>query len=111
MQGMRDLLRGSLRRSLRDLSPLDRLTAAWPVACGTALASRGEIERLDEEGVVHVRVESAAWMQPFFGARSMLASELGKIAGVAVSEIHFSLTTHTQGRAAAEAPRAPGEKI
>lgn len=111
MQGMRDLLRGSLRRTLRDLSPLDRLSSAWPVACGSALAARGEIERLDEQGVVHVRVESAAWMQPFLGARLMLASELAKIAGVSISEIHFSLAANTQGHPAEGVRRTPGEKI
>ena len=43
MQGMRDLLRGSLGRSLRELPEEDRLMAAWPVACGSALAGHAEV--------------------------------------------------------------------
>ena len=39
MQRMRELLRGSLARSLRELSEQDRLAAAWPVACGPSLAA------------------------------------------------------------------------
>ena len=56
MQGMRDVLRGSLGRSLRELPDEDRLAAAWPVACGSALAGHGEVRHLDPEGVLHVRV-------------------------------------------------------
>ena len=39
MQRMREMLRDSLARSLRELPELDRLAAAWPVACGPALAA------------------------------------------------------------------------
>jgi hypothetical protein len=42
MERMRDVLRGSLGRSLRALPEEDRLAAAWPVACGSALAGHGE---------------------------------------------------------------------
>ena len=89
MEGMRDLIRGSLSRSLRDLTPADRLATAWPVACGSALAARGEIERLDADRVVHVVVDSVEWMQPFLSMRSALANDLARISGVAVCEIHF----------------------
>ena len=65
MQGMRDMLRGSLARSLRPLPPLDRLAAAWPVACGSALAGHGEIVGY-EDGVVRIVVSSpepGIWFQ------------------------------------------------
>jgi hypothetical protein len=88
MQGMRDLLRSSLGVSLRDLSAEDRLAAAWPVACGSALASHGEIDRL-EDGVVYVLVLSEEWMQPFFGMRLTLLNDLRRIASVPLSGIHF----------------------
>ena len=87
MQGMRDLIRGSLSRSLRDLTPADRLAAAWPVACGSALASRGEIT-----------VDSAEWMQPFLSMRAALANDLARISGVKVSEIHFRAKPYSQAR-------------
>ena len=89
MERMRDLLRGSLGRSLRDLSPEDRLTAAWQVACGAALAARGSVSHLDPEGVLHVRVISPEWLPVFFDRRTSLARDLARIAGVRLSGIHF----------------------
>ncbi len=91
MQNMRDLLRSSLGRSLRDLSDLDRLSAAWPVACGSILASRAEVTALDEDNVLHVRVTSQEWMQQFQQMQGVLASDLGRIARVRLSGIHFEL--------------------
>ncbi len=89
MQRMRDVLRDSLRRSLRDVSDEDRLTAAWRVACGPALAEHTQVLHLDRENVLHVRVNGAVWMQQFLHMRSALANDLGRIAGVRLSGIHF----------------------
>jgi hypothetical protein len=89
MQRMRDVLRSSLARSLRELPDEDRLAAAWPVACGPALAGHGELLHLDAEGTLHVRVAGAAWMRQFQQMRSALASDLGRIAGVQLIGIHF----------------------
>ena len=88
MQGMREVLRGSLGRSLRPLPALDRLAAAGPVACGSALAGRGEIVSYDD-GLVRVIVSSEEWMQPLLHMRLVLTSDLARIAGVPVSAIHF----------------------
>jgi len=89
MQRMRDVLRGSLGRSLRELPDEDRLAAAWPVACGPALAAHGQVLHLDTEAVLHVRVTGAEWMQQFLHMRSALANDLGRIAGVRLHGIHF----------------------
>jgi Dna[CI] antecedent, DciA len=89
MQGMRDVLRGSLGRSLRELPDEDRLAAAWPVACGSALAGHGKVMHLDAERVLHVRVAGAEWMKQFVQVRSALANDLGRIAGVKLAGIHF----------------------
>lgn len=89
MQRMRDVLRGSLGVSLRDLSPEDRLVAAWQVVCGQALASRGEVSHLDPENVLHVRVRDAEWMREFLDRRSALKQELERIAAVPLAGIHF----------------------
>jgi len=89
MQGMRDLLRGALGRSLRELPDEDRLAAAWPVACGSALAGHGEVGHLDREGVLHVKVLEPEWMKQFVSVRSALANDLGRIAGVKLAGIHF----------------------
>jgi predicted nucleic acid-binding Zn ribbon protein len=75
MQRMRDVLRGSLARSLRELPDEDRLAAAWPVACGPALAAHAQVLHLDAEHVLHVRVDGSEWMQQFLHMRSALAND------------------------------------
>lgn len=89
MEGMRDVLRGSLGRSLRELPDEDRLMAAWPVACGSALAGHAKVLYLDAEKVLHVRVDGAQWMTQFGQMRSALANDLGRIARVRLAGIHF----------------------
>jgi hypothetical protein len=89
MQRMRDLLRGSLGRSLRTLPEEDRLVAAWPVACGPALAAHGEVLGLDGDYVLHVRVLHAEWREQFMQMRSMLTNDLRRIAGARLEAIHF----------------------
>jgi hypothetical protein len=103
MQGMRELLRGNLGRSLRPLPALDRLAAAWPVACGSALASRGEVVGYDK-GIVRVVVSSAEWMQPLAQMRLVLTSDLARIAGVPVSAIHFERAANSQQETANSGP-------
>lgn len=85
---MRDVLRSSLGRSLRTLSDEDRLAAAWPVACGSALAARAEVLGLDAAGVLHVRV-LPGWREQFMQMRTMLAADLSRIAGVRLQTLHF----------------------
>jgi predicted nucleic acid-binding Zn ribbon protein len=89
VQRMRDVLRDSLRRTLSELPDEDRLAAAWPVACGAALAEHAQVLYLDRENVLHVRVLGTFWMQQFLQMRSALSHDLGRIAGVRLSAIHF----------------------
>ncbi len=89
MQGMREVLRGALARSLRELPDEDRLMAAWPVACGSALASHARVMYLDSEGVLHVQVDGSQWEEPFVRMRSALVKDLGRIAGVPLAGIRF----------------------
>jgi hypothetical protein len=86
---MRDVLRDSLKRTLREMPDEDRLAAAWPVACGSALAEHAKVLYLDHENVLHVRVDGPIWMKQFLHMRSALANDLGRIAGVRFSAIHF----------------------
>jgi Dna[CI] antecedent, DciA len=88
LEGMRELLKGSLGRSLRAMRDEDKLAAAWPVACGKALAERGTVVGY-EAGVVRVEVADGAWMRQMMSMQGQLAGELARIAGVKVSEIHF----------------------
>lgn len=88
MEGMRDLLKGSLGRSLSALSEEDRLAAAWPVACGKIMAEHGAIIGY-AEGVIRVEVSDAAWLRQLMSMRGQLAAEMARIAKVRVTEIHF----------------------
>lgn len=89
MQRMRDVIRGSLARSLRLLTEEDRIEAALPVVCGTVLAGHCEVERLDSDGKLHVRVDSPEWMSPLLGMRDILQHDLQRVAGVPLAGLHF----------------------
>ncbi len=107
MERMRDVLRGSLARSLRELPDEDRLAAAWPVACGPALAGHAEVLHLDADRTLHVRVSGAAWMRQFQQMRSALANDLGRIAGVRLNGIHFEEQGGERVRAPKKAAKPP----
>jgi len=91
MQNMRDFLRSNLGRSLRDMSELDRLSAAWPVACGSTLASRAEVTELTPNRVLNLTVASQEWMPPFLQMRTALQNDLARIASVRLTGIHFEV--------------------
>ena len=90
MDSMREILKKNLARSLEAMPELDRLTAAWPVACGPALARRGVLTSF-EAGVLHIEVADAAWMEQMLGMRAVLEHELARIAKVKLAGIHFEL--------------------
>jgi hypothetical protein len=85
---MREILRGNLRRSLQAMQEADRLAAAWPVVCGTAMAAHGEVVGY-EDGLVLIDVSDADWIRQMLSMQGQIAGELGRIAGVRVSGIHF----------------------
>jgi Dna[CI] antecedent, DciA len=105
MQNMRDLLRDSISRGLREWNDLDRLAAAWPVACGSSLATHAELSELDDARVLHITVASPEWMQPFLHSRTALQNDLARIAGVRLTGIHFEVKG--SGRLQNTAPRQP----
>jgi hypothetical protein len=109
MQNMRDILRGSLGRSLRELPDEDRLAAAWPVACGAALAGHGEVLHLDAERVLHVRVAGSEWMKQFLHMRSALANDLARIAAVRFNGIHFEERGSVRPWPRTTPPKSPKE--
>jgi hypothetical protein len=90
IEGMRDVLKGCLGRTLGGLSDEDRLAATWPVACGKAMAGHGTVVDY-AQGVVRVEVEDGAWLRQLMSMRGQLAGEMARIAGVKVSEIHFEM--------------------
>jgi predicted nucleic acid-binding Zn ribbon protein len=90
MERMRDVLRGSLARSLSAMREEDRLAAAWPVACGKAMAEHGEMVGL-EDGVLRIAVSDTAWLAQMRSMQPMLEREMARISGVGLGGIHFEL--------------------
>jgi hypothetical protein len=90
LEGMRDLLKGSLGRSLGALRDEDKLAAAWPVACGKAMSERGTVVGY-ADGVVRIQVNDVVWLRQLMSMRGQLVGEVARIAGVRVSEIHFEM--------------------
>src|ERR1700677_2804168 len=90
LEGMRDLVRGSMGRSLRSLSEEDKLAAAWSVACGKTMAERGAVVGY-VDGVVLLQVADEVWMRQMMSMRTQLAGEMAGISGGKVSEIHFEM--------------------
>lgn len=89
MQGMRDLVRGNLARSLRTLPEEDRLAAALPVVCGPALGAHCTVERLDERRMLHLRVDTSQWLRSVVAMREVLHRDLARISGVAFEGLEF----------------------
>ena len=90
MEGMRELLRGSLARSLAGTGEEDRLAAAWTVACGRAMAERGVITDY-RDGVVRVEVGDPVWLRQMQALRGTLEREVARISGVKVQSIDFAM--------------------
>jgi len=90
LEDMRGVLRGSLGRSLGALTETDRLAAAWPVVCGSAMAAHGEVAGFFA-GTVTVAVTDAAWIAQMMSLRGVLQHELARIARVKVTAIHFEM--------------------
>jgi hypothetical protein len=103
MEGMRELLRGSLGRSLEAMQAEDKLAAAWTVACGKAMADHGTVATYEGE-VVTIQVTDATWLRQMMSMRGQLTGELARIAGVKVREIHF-VVKHQAGLEAKHQPK------
>jgi hypothetical protein len=52
------------------------------------MAGRGTVVGY-ADGIVQVQVEDGAWLRQLTSMRGQLATEMARIAGVTVSEIHF----------------------
>ena len=90
MEGMRELLRGSLARSLAGAREEDRLAAAWTVACGRALAERGAVTEY-ANGILRIEVADSVWLRQMESLRGTLERDMSRISGVKVERIEFKL--------------------
>lgn len=89
MQPMRELIRGSLARSLQKMADEDRLAAALPVVCGSVLASHCELVHLAADGVLVLQLDAPEWVHSLRGMGSRLQLDLQRVAGVPLSALHF----------------------
>jgi 23S rRNA C2498 (ribose-2'-O)-methylase RlmM len=87
---IRDVLRGVLGGSLKEMPPEDRIAAAWPVACGQRIAERTRIVSL-EGAVLTVLVTDTEWLKQMRSMSEKLKAELRSIARVEVTDILFKL--------------------
>ena len=90
MEGMRELLRNSLSKSLKAVAVEDRLAAAWPLVCGKAMARHGSVVGYENE-VVRIAVSDEVWLRQMMSIRSHLAARMAQIADAKVSGIHFEV--------------------
>jgi hypothetical protein len=97
MEALRDVLRGSLGRSLRGMTPADRLEAAWTIVCGPALAGRGTVVSYDA-GTLLVQVEDAVWLAQLRSMGGSLARQIGGSSGIPVERIEFTCRNRSLAR-------------
>ena len=90
MEPMREILRSTLGRSLRNIREEDRLSAAWIVACGCAMADRGRVIGY-EAGVLRIEVADAVWLRQMVSLRAVLEREIARVACLPIAEIRFEL--------------------
>jgi hypothetical protein len=88
MDVVRTLLKSSLPQTLRGLSVEDRLSAAWVIICGRAMANQSSISDYDG-GVVRIEVRDRTWLEQMRSMSAQLEKDLGRIAGVKISTLHF----------------------
>ena len=103
MEAMREFLRGSLARSLRTMPREDRLSAALPVVCGSALGAHCAVARLDDGMTLHLQVLGREWLAPLLAMREVLQHDLARVAGVPLCGLHFEV-------AGATPPRGPWKR-
>lgn len=109
MQGMRTLLRNSLAKSLKTLPDGDRLAAALPVVCGSALAAHCVVTELDECRILHLGVSSESWLTSLLGMRDVLQRDLAQTAGVTLHGLELQvIRSHRPARAARGEPGRTG---
>ena len=98
-----------MARSLRTLPEEDRLSAALPVVCGTALAAHCQVDRLDADRTLHLRVLGREWLNPLLAMRDQLKGDLARTAGVTLDGLHFETERPGATRPATRARRTAAE--
>lgn len=88
MDAIRNVLRGSLARSLHALSDQDRLELAWVVVSGPSLAARSHVIGYADR-IVTVEVGEYPWLEVVRNSDKDLIRELTRVAGLPVAELNL----------------------
>lgn len=91
MQGLREIARQGLARSLRRMAEEDRLALALPAVCGSAMAAHCAVARLDESGTLHLQVDEPEWLDSLVRVRELLQNDLQRVSGVVLAGLHFEV--------------------
>jgi len=78
------IVAGSLRRAPSGQAPL----LAWPLACGSAVATRTSALSFDN-GVLRVEVPDVGWRSELRNLAPQYLAVINRYSGVAVSKIEF----------------------
>jgi predicted nucleic acid-binding Zn ribbon protein len=103
MQAMRQLLDTSLGKALEGLTELDRLSAAWPVAAGHAVAHRSAVTAF-ALGVATVTVPDMNWQRQLRSTAQQLRGDLARISRVPLTDILFVLPAGAETPGASAKP-------
>ena len=95
LEKIRDVLKGSLGRSLQALQDEDKLAMAWPLVCGRAMAEHGTVVGF-ADGVLRVQVTDGPWRRQLISMQGQLAAEMSRVAGVKVTEIHWEIKRNNE---------------
>ncbi len=90
MQPVRDFLRDHLASALNAHSADERISAAWPVVCGAAIAQRTRVLSC-VDGIVEIAVPDGAWLRQMLSLREKLLRELPTACGIALTDILFKV--------------------
>jgi len=81
-------LPGLVRGIVANAAPEDAVVMAWPMACGSNVASRTSIHQL-QDGVLSITVPDIAWCNELQQLRNQYLSSLDKMMPGAVKSIEF----------------------
>ena len=91
MEALRDLLRSTLSTVLNTHTEEDKVRAAWPVVCGSAIAQRTRVTGY-APGRLEVAVPDGAWLRQMGSLREKLLREMTPVCGVLLTDILFKVS-------------------
>jgi hypothetical protein len=98
MQPTRQDLGSLAARILKDAPPEESVVLAWPLVCGSAVATRTEAFSF-AEGTLWIRVPDSGWKAQLEAFSPLYRQKLAELSCIKVSRIAYEVT-----------PRSPSEQ-